>query len=885
MLRQPSHSSSISNSASPKGRLSFFKKRPSTSSTISREDHGSADKIFDPQHSDKIPNSPVFPDLEFARSNNGVPSPDSFIAATHDSEYLHLRENIRRMKKAPSGPDPKKVDAAWEVYKKLREDSLHLCKSLLQKSQNTGRHASLESNIGPLETRSSISGSLTETTVPFHVNDQWLSAINEYKSAQEAMLENLRTSLVTTYKAYEAGASERQLQAFLSDKVLRKNLIDKWRDESIHRMKSEKHLFWEHYRIRSLNFDRLKLDLKAIEKLFGEAEDGQAPNMAIREYVIAKDGDTILEFANAASEIHPILRFRVSSHLLAAASPLFSQFLSSQKPGGGQPLDMISQLPPPPSRHICRDGMEVKVYQMPQIELNNNEALTMLFHAAHMHNPKIPRQIEFPVFVSIADVCLRYRCTSPLELQVEYQWLPQWIHLIGDDNADGFLIIAYAFGLRRIFTRMSKSAILNTTSDEEIQSKTQWPQAVRDKVKATRAAKLAQIQDCCTSAIGEYFRTPSESADRRSNVGALQLTSQPRCPRNSHMCDATNLGWLMLVYNELRILPSIMKDVGFQELPESPKRSVQELVDCLRLMPSAPQVHSGVCDYAAAFRSDINDIYNSVRGLTLHDVSGKNGWALSKNAGPTDDRLDDLPRDAAELEAPLEYTRQTRRQVAMSNEDISLRILSHLENMEDLNSAAMIDKSFYHAYKRNEATLLKNVFKAERRRTMSQIIPDVAGLRKGLRSNPQRPSPLNISIPGSNEEPKSLAADRLRFPPAARTKGSDTDSNDIYDASPPFSPIEDDDEDDVVEEIEQVDEIPMSEEEAHRILWPDAISAQVSSPVVRIRGDGRDRASENNEKCLVGDVVHIEDKVRMVDGDKHLRDEKDMALGLGSYKK
>ena len=841
-----------------------------------------------------------------------MPSPDSFIAATHDSEYLHLRENIRRMRKAPSGPDPKKVDAAWEVYKKLREDSLHLCKSLLQKSrkevpfpdrcqeemllkspntdgasENTGRHASLESSIGPLEIRSSISGSLTETTVPFHVNDQWLSAINEYKSAQETMLENLRTSLVTTYKAYEAGASERQLQAFLSDKVLRKNLIDKWRDESIHRMKSEKHLFWEHYRIRSLNFDRLKLDLKAIEKLFGEAEDGQAPNMAIREYVIAKDGDTILEFANAASEIHPILRFRVSSHLLAAASPLFSQFLSPQKPGGGQPLDMTSQLPPPPSRHICKDGMEVKVYQMPQIELNNNEALTMLFHAAHMHNPKIPRQIEFPVFVSIAEVCLRYRCTSPLELQVEYQWLPQWIHLIGDDNADGFLIIAYAFGLRRIFTRMSKSAILNATSDEQIQNKTQWPQAVRDKIKATRAAKMAQIQDCCKTAIGEYFRIPSDSADRRSNVGTLQLTSQPRCPRNSHMCDATNLGWLMLVYNELRILPSIMKDVGLQDLPESPKRSVQELVDCLRLMPSAPQVHSGVCDYAAAFRSDINDIYNSVRGLTLHDVSGKNGWALSKNAGPSEDRLDDLPRDAAELEAPLEYTRQSRRQAAMSNEDISLRILSHLENMEDLNSAAMIDKTFYHAYKRDEATLLKNVFKAERRRTMSTANPDIAGLRKGLRTNPQRPIPLNISIPGSDKEPKSLAADRLRFPPAAGAAGSDAESNDLYDASPPFSPIEDDDEDEVVEEIHEIEEIPMSEEEANRILWPDAISAQVSSPIGngKVRGDARDRGLGENEKCLVGDVVHIEDKVRIVDGDKHLRDEKDMALGLGSYKK
>merc|ERR1712230_301324 len=90
--------------------------------------------------------------------------------------------------------------------------------------------------------------------------------------------------------------------------------------------------------------------------------------------------------------------------------------------------------------------------------------------------------------------------------------------------------------------------------------------------------------------------------------------------------------------------------------------------------------------------------------------------------------------------------------------------------------------------------------------------------------------------------PKSLAADRLRFPPAAGAAGSDAESNDLYDASPPFSPIEDDDEDEVVEEIHEIEEIPMSEEEANRILWPDAISAQVSSPIGngKVRGDARD---------------------------------------------
>jgi hypothetical protein len=212
---------------------------------------------------------------------------------------------------------------------------------------------------------------------------------------------------------------------------------------------------------------------------------------------------------------------------------------------------------------------------MPQKELNKHEALTILLHAAHMHNKLVPREIDFPVFVSIAEVCLRYRCTAPLELQVEYQWLPEWMHMAGEDSPDGLLLISYAFGLRGIFTRMSKTAILNASDEEQIQRKESWPQTVRDKIKAIRSAKLAQIHDCCTSAMEEYFKPPREDTERKASVGSLILTTTPRCPRGSHQCDATNLGWLMLVYNELRVLPSIMANIQFQGVTKAPRRSIK----------------------------------------------------------------------------------------------------------------------------------------------------------------------------------------------------------------------------------------------------------------------------------------------------------------------
>ena len=665
------------------------------------------------------------------------------------------------------------------------------------------------------------------------------------------MLENLRTSLITTYKAYETDATSRQLEAFLADKVHRRNLIIKWRDASVHRMKSEKLLFWEQYKIRSLNFDKLKLDLQAMDTLFDVADSGEAPNMATREYIIARDGDTVLEFANAASGIHPVLRFRVSSHLLSEASTLFYHIFSPRTQGKEAPLDLMAGLPGSPRREICKNGMEVKVYRMPQLELNHNESLTILLHAAHMHPQKVPREIDFSVFVSIAEVCVRYRCTSPIAMQVEYQWLPQWAHVTGDEYRDGLLLIGYAFGDQGMFKRMTKTAILNAVDDADIDSKTYWPPAVREKIKAIRAAKIAQIHACCTNAIEDYFRPPLDYADRRPSAGSLTLTAIPRCPRRSHQCDATNLGWLMLVYNEFRVLSNVIGNADFRDLPRSPRRSLKELVDCLKLMPSAPQVHSGVCDHAPAFRSAINDIYGSVSGLSLRDV-GVQG-ELTKVTEPIDDRSDDLSTDVHELEA---FDLVEDRTASMSSNDtICLRILSHLDDIEDLNSAKMIDKGFYGVYKRNEAALLKNVWRAERRRTLLMASPDIAGFRESLRVDVTPGGQTKFAHARRRQELKTLALDNVQS----------QRHDDLYDVSPPYSPT-------------GPEEAPMSAEEAHRILWPDdIIQTTTPSPL-------NSQPVERNEKYLVGDIMHIEDKAIIEQDNKHLRDEKDLALGLGVYK-
>lgn len=425
----------------------------------------------------------------------------------------------------------------------------------------------------------------------------------------------------------------------------------------------------------------------------------------IHEYIISDAGDTILEFAKAASEGYPVIRFRVSSQfLLADTSSVFFYALSRLD---NPPLSLANDLPPPPSRHTCEDGTKVNLYRMPQVEYNNHKALTILLHATHLRNSKVPEDISFQTFVSIAEVCLRYRLTTPLELHVEYRWLPQWLDKVGADDPEGMLLISYAFGLRRIFSRVTKTVIMNSITDEQIEDKIIWPQLIREKIKEARAVKFAQVYECCARAIQDYLGPrPTETSQLPRSFGGVALTNVPRCPRGSSVCDATNLGWLMLLYNELRILPRLVGHGGTFGSSDASRHNLRDLLDSLRRFPSVPQGHSGVCDSVFVFRSAVNDISNSIKGLQLYEMRRLYGWPLLKRTPRTGD--EDGYNEVHEIWGSKSQ-KMSPETVALSNERINLRILSHMDSYDDLHTAAILNKTFYLAYKNNELKLLKNV--------------------------------------------------------------------------------------------------------------------------------------------------------------------------------
>lgn len=688
------------------------------------------------------------------------------------------------------------------------------------------------------------------------MDDKWLTVIHDFKAYQQLLLENIRTSITSVYQVYEPDATIPQEESLFEDLTFRNIAISKMQNTVLPSTAPRTPIDWQ-YEARFSNYDLLKVDLRRMEDLCAVARTGKNQNIAIREYDIAVNGDTILEFSNASSEVHPVLRFRVSSHMLTEASPYFARIFRSSYSEPESPLEQLEKLPSAPLKQICRDGAEVKVYRMPQLEFNKWESLTTLLQAAHMHNDKIPREVRFEEFVSIAEVCLRYQCTGPLEMSVEYRWLPAWIHKANEDLPSGFLLISYVFGLRRLFNRTSKSMILNISSDAEIESNELWPIDIKEKIRVIREAKLSQVYAACLNAVQEYVQQP--------NVGLAgpesALTSVPKCPRGLHQCDATNLGWLMLVYNELGIFNVIMNANNGQSLAISPQRSINGLVSHLRLMPSPPQMHSGVCNYAPAFRNALDDIYNSIKGLTFLEVSGKAGWALSKRHGNIAQTFEGHPQGVFELPAPI--VQLPRGSVSIQDEVVTLRILSYIEDLEDLHAAAMIGKEWYSVYKTHELSLMRKLAKTNRRR-----LPDQSTRRKTPTLNLQINQPETMhdnghtsSSPVSLPSPSTLQRSRL-----PRLDTSSDDQNNITPTRSPRTPLE------------SLPEDPLTPTEVEDILWP-RIGPELDPKASRSRLSGmvHNLDPESNAKFLSIDVIRI-DKSLVIEDKKHLTEEHDRNL-------
>lgn len=769
-------------------------------------------------------------------------------------------------------------------------------------------------------------------------NDPSLAAIRDWRAVLVKLLQSHRRSLAATIQAFERDAPLEVTERAVDDPEYRAGMIQKIRTR-----KSPLHsnapavspAYWPWHERRFRHYDAVKETIMQVDRLLMMAagDAGKGGKKVVRDYVIAPRGNAVLEFANTGGYDIPLLRFRVSSHMLAETSPIFEAVFGGQF-SHPRILDrdlreLDGQVPREPPRSVtCADGSSVKLYSMPQLEPNKEEAFTILLHAAHMQNDKVPREVSFAQFTAIAEVCLKYQCPSPLELFVEHRWLPAWVHKATEQQPDGILLISYAFGLRRLFTRMSKTAILNIVDEEELRAKP-WPQPMKEKIWAVRSAKMAQVNTACVGAVQEYFRPtgqasgddgaganngeqrvgagflPSDDPPRTSSllrassylpkpplptyVSLFSLTSTPRCPKGDHWCDATNLGWLLLVLNELQLVwtivnPSVLPDAQVQH--SQPPRSLAQLLDVLRSVPSPPHpAHPGstVCDPAPAFRAAVNDVYNSISGLTLFDVDGKrHGWGLSSHRlnepqtiqnvslgklsklsldglsvqdeavapeqAPNEDthgilRMDTedwLPDNGnetdttvGEQEAEEVYTADDMQWYQPSpppafapDEALCLRIMRHANTFDDLHALALVSRAFYTAFKKNELALMRPLVGAWRRRTLSALAGGPAQPQDLLPQELARLEEIQAKADESkrdNHHPTSVPPSHP--PPLASHQSMEEDS--LAEAAQLESLYSTDSEggsdcgDGGGAEGEGDEPREMTEEEAGRILWPD----------------------------------------------------------------
>ncbi len=349
------------------------------------------------------------------------------------------------------------------------------------------RNLSFETlNLVTIDTGSSTQSSSSRVDPSLRLSshgDQCQKAASEWQTTVELLANTLRTSLQETYNEYNKDSTPEDFERICTDKAARHNTIYHMRNASISKMMSADLDFFPKYDVRFRNYDEIQKDLVKVQSLLGTS--GIPQSRTIIERRISPTGDVMLEFANVESEGHPVFRFRVASHCLReTSSPIFGHMFNAHFRTELDD-DIRRSLPLPPSRHVCADGNEVMLYRMPQTELNTQRSFEILLHAAHNHTDRVPREVSFSQFVAIAEACLRYRCTSPLELAVEHMWLPYWRDNATDDMLGEVLLISYVFGLSENFTHLSRMAILGMTGPGP-----SWPHRVDGKIAAVRRAKV-----------------------------------------------------------------------------------------------------------------------------------------------------------------------------------------------------------------------------------------------------------------------------------------------------------------------------------------------------------------------------------------------------------
>lgn len=157
------------------------------------------------------------------------------------------------------------------------------------------------------------------------------------------------------------------------------------------------------------------------------------------------------------------LRFRVSSSVLCAASPVFNAMLGPNS-SFAEAVSLRTAARAPATSPIKPSAPLVQHVQ--PLYDDNGTALAVILYALHLQTHKVPRTVTFPQLKQLAVVCDKYDCVGAVRL-----WAETWMQPFrGDVTTVGYedwLFIAWVFSSRKFFERVSKSLVPRVVVDED----------------------------------------------------------------------------------------------------------------------------------------------------------------------------------------------------------------------------------------------------------------------------------------------------------------------------------------------------------------------------------------------------------------------------------
>lgn len=180
---------------------------------------------------------------------------------------------------------------------------------------------------------------------------------------------------------------------------------------------------------------------------------------ALQTHVICLYGDLLLRLETPTAHT----TYRVSTHLLCSASPVFRDCIPSFGSGWGSDSSLREITQPDP------DGAEYELDINYEAALRVNPAvICAMLYAIHGRLGELPETVTYEFLHDLAELCHHYQCAEALAPWVEI-WMksPELEKLVLLPGYEEWLYIACIFGLQEAFGRVTQRLAKNVVRDDD----------------------------------------------------------------------------------------------------------------------------------------------------------------------------------------------------------------------------------------------------------------------------------------------------------------------------------------------------------------------------------------------------------------------------------